>query len=767
MRTIHAAILVALAGACAAGGAASGQVVRVGRGSYATELPPGAKEPQPTIYKTAAVTGAMPTNDWWSSLAWVRYSERHYPHPLAVQAQKGGLRVYYPGPGIRSTRDAIFGFMPAGGGDDFVIGHSAQGEFPDARVDGFSDWFVRVLFAAGPRRMTVSYGHGSPFVYASYEGGTARVTFARAPKVWAGGESEAALGVSVGRRHYGLFGPTGSTWEGLGGRTLTNRAGAKRYFSAAVLPVATEEALALFRKCAHAHVTDTKVAWEYGPATGTVTTTYTFALRRHEGGAAGTLFALYPHQWRHTDAKLLEAGYDSVRGRMKLARGAALTTRMKFPGVLPSLPDAGGCDKARLARYVALDARRAQPGTKDTYWEGKHLGKLAALAPIAEQSGPPGAAEALRTALKARLEGWFTAAGRDGRAKRRGLFYYNRAWGTLIGYPASYASDTQLNDHHFHYGYFIKAAAEIARRDRAWSAPDRWGGMVKLLIRDVACADRADPMFPFLRSFDPYAGHSWASGHAKFGDGNNNESSSEAMNAWCAMILWGQAAGDRRVRDLGIYLHTTEMSAIGEYWFDTRDENHPKDYTPSVVTMIWGGKGANGTWFSAKPEAVHGINFLPIHGGSLYLGHDPAYVRKNYAAMVRENKGDRWDQWADILWMFLALADPDEAMKQFEAARDNYPAEGGNTKANTYHWLGNLRVLGRVDPTVTADYPLYAVFRKGGRRTYAVYNTSPKPQTVRFSDGFTLQAKTGGFAVGRRDVGAARTPPASLRRAGL
>ena len=149
--------------------------------------------------------------------------------------------------------------------------------------------------------------------------------------------------------------------------------------------------------------------------------------------------------------------------------------------------------------------------------------------------------------------------------------------------------------------------------------------------------------------------------------------------------------------------------------------------------MIWGGKGANETWFSAAPEAVHGINFLPIHGGSLYLGHDPAYVRKNYAAMVRENQGDRWDQWADILWMFLALADPDEAMTQFEAAKDNYPAEGGNTKANTYHWLGNLRILGRVDPTVTADYPLYAVFRKGRRRTYAVYNPSPKPRTVRFS----------------------------------
>src|SRR5688572_31565583 len=61
-----------------------------------------------------------------------------------------------------------------------------------------------------------------------------------------------------------------------------------------------------------------------------------------------------------------------------------------------------------------------------------------------------------------------------------------------------------------------------------------------LFRSDIASPDRQDKLFPFLRNFDPYAGHSWASGHARFGDGNNNESSSEAMNAWYGMILFGQ-----------------------------------------------------------------------------------------------------------------------------------------------------------------------------------------------------------------------------------
>ena len=147
--------------------------------------------------------------------------------------------------------------------------------------------------------------------------------------------------------------------------------------------------------------------------------------------------------------------------------------------------------------------------------------------------------------MKQRLESWFTAVKDKDAAKELGLFCYNRTWGTLIGYPASYGSDDQLNDHHFHYGYYIKAAAEVVRHDPAWAAPERWGGMVRLLIRDIASPNRKDEMFPFLRNFDPYAGHSWASGTALFASGNNHESSSEAMNAWTGIILWGEATGDR------------------------------------------------------------------------------------------------------------------------------------------------------------------------------------------------------------------------------
>lgn len=740
--------VLALAFIAAPAGAAEG-VVPAGAGSYLDKLPAGSKGPPSDIFQTDAVRAKMPTNDWWSSVAWMKFSERQYPHPLAVQCQKDGLRVFYPGKNITGSKDAVFGFMPGEKGDDLILGHSAGGDFPDARVDGWSDWFVRVRFGAAGKEMTVSYGHGSPFVYALYDGGNPTITFPAAPKVWSGDAKDAVLGITINGAHYALFGPSGSTWDGVGGKVLTSQSGGKRYFSLAVLPDEKPTTLALFRKHAYAHVTDTKVSWQYDVKTAAVTTKFAFTTVVHEPGAEATLFALYPHQWRYSKSPLLGSTYPSVRGTMKLAAGKEFTTEMKFPGVLPALPKMPDCDPAKITTYVRKEVDQKEPGVKDTYWDGKWLGRQAAVATIAEQYGLADATTELDNRIRTRLEDWFTA-GDGGKSKTKRVFAYDAKWGTLIGYPASYGSDTDLNDHHFHYGYFIRAAAEVARQDPKWAADDKWGGMVNLLIRDIASPDHADPLFPFLRNFDPYAGHSWASGNAKFGDGNNNESSSEAMNAWYGVALWGEATGNKAVRDLGVWLYTTEMAGIHEYWFNVHGDNFPKGYTPSVVTMVWGGKGANGTWFSGAPEAIHGINFLPITGGSLYLGLYPDYAKKNYDALVSERGGTDWKQWADILWMYRALSDPADAVKQFEAAGDKAKAEDGNSLANTYQWIYSLKALGRANASVTADDPQAVAFASGQGKTYVAYNGTAGAKVVKFSDGYELRANAKGYAVGKK-----------------
>ena len=782
------------------------EVIAAGAGSYTTERPAGTKGPPATIYKTDRVRGKMPSNDWWSSLAWASNAFAHYPHPLAVKTEPAGLRIAYPGANITANAKGIFGTMP-GGMDDFILGHSAQTNFSKPLVDGFSDWFVDVLFKTDesisqglgtdkdsrsesnprpslipgknpPPSLRVSYGHGSPFVYALYTGGTPRLVFSSVPRVWSGDAQSATLGVTVNGRHFGLFAPGGSTWRGLGTKEFICDNAGKEYFSVAVLPDNDPATLERFRRVAHAHVTDTRIEWSYdtgsrrgneaegasaakgppphvgGYATlGDVTTTFRFTTKVYEGDDAGTLFALYPHQWRNTAATLLPASYNSVRGAMKLAQGNEFTTRMKFPGVLPALPDADGRTAAQMQPLIDAELNRVVTPAPDTYWNGKQLGKLATLIPIAELYGLTNAAGTLRERLRTRLEDWFRATDTNGAAKVRTLFHYDERVGTLIGYPASYGSDTELNDHHFHYGYFIKADAEIARHDPAWASDARWGAMVKLLIRDVVSPDRADAMFPFLRCFDPYAGHSWASGTSHFPDGNNNESSSEAMNAWTGLILWAEATGDRALRDLGVFLFTTEMNAIQEYWFDVRDENHPPAFTASVATMIWGGKSVNETWFTADPQLVHGINWLPMHGGSLYLGHFPAYAEKNYRALVAEHKGgDQFTNWPDLAWMYRALSDPADAIRLYEAADLTRKIEDGNSLANVAHWIYNLNALGKPDRSYTADYPAYAVFNQAGVKAYVVWNLADAPLTVTFSDGTKVNASKRGPAVMRRSM---------------
>ena len=167
----------------------------------------------------------------------------------------------------------------------------------------------------------------------------------------------------------------------------------------------------------------------------------------------------------------------------------------------------------------------------DTYWNGKEFGKISEVIHIADQIGKHKIRDELVKLLQARLESWF-----DGKDQER-FFYYNQQWNALIGYPDSYGSADILNDHHFHYSYFIKAAATIAKFDPDWVKPENYGGMIDLLIRNCANYDRTDKRFPWMRFFDPYAGHSWASGNAGFASGNNQESSSESMNFASSLIF--------------------------------------------------------------------------------------------------------------------------------------------------------------------------------------------------------------------------------------
>jgi endoglucanase Acf2 len=733
-------------------GPSAAEVVRLGRGSFSTSLPPGAKGPadsrgqpaEPAV--SARVKGPVPTNDWWSSLVWKRNPDRPYSgpmfaHPLALRARAEGLEVAYPTHPTCTPdgRNYNYHFRP-----DLVVGVDGL-DAPRAVVDGFGDWTVSALWEGGGRTFRATVGHGLPYVYCEAAGGDAVVQCRGQAEVWR--RDGAAVGVTVNGHSYGLFAPAKSAWEGDGPfRAAVGRPGC---FAVAVLPEATPTALDLFARHAFAFVTDTQVSWAYDEPSATLTTKFRAATRPRQGTERRPILALYRHQWLNLPgeasrppakaaAALTEYAYVSPRGVMKVMVGEALETRMAFGGVLPGLPDVGGCNAGRLAGYIEEAARNARPlGTRDTYWTGKSLGRLASLAHVADAAGNAAARDRFLDAIRGTLERWFTA-GPDARPP---CFAYDGTWGTLIGYPASYGSDTQLNDHHFHYGYFVMAAAALARFQPEWASDRQWGPMVRLLIHDVACPRRDDRRFPFLRTFDPYAGHSWAAGHAAFAAGNNQESSSEAMNFAAGVILYGAATGDVALRDLGIFLHANEARAVAQYWFDADEAVFPDGYRHHALGILWSSGGAYATWWTANPEEIHGINFLPVTGGSLYLGRRPEALARNLADMEATNNGPA-REWRDLVRMARALVDPQAALEAVNADPD-HKATSGLSKAHTYHWIGSLARLGAVRTDVTADSPTAAAFGQGGQARHVAWNPSRRERTVTFSDGARLTVPAG------------------------
>ncbi len=718
----------------------------IGQGSYTTTLPGGAAGPSdfngnPAWPKvTNDFDKTILTNQWWSSLIWQYfpdnpYSDNLYAHPIAARAASDGLGIGYP------TYVALNNEYHANYLEDMRVGLVGLNS-PDTRVADYSDWTVTARWEGGGR-LDATLGHGLPFVYFTTGGGTARIDI---PTGFEGTwhNQNGVLGVSVNGHHYGIFGPAGSNWGGS--PPFQNNLNGQNYFSVAVLPDNNPATLEFYRQHAYAFITDTQVDWSYDEATANLRTSYTATSELKEGGNGNVnqpLMAMYRHQWINSSTPTTAYTYFSPRGDMKVVDGASFVTDMRFNGVLPGLPDEGTYDRNQLWAYVndvynEVVANPIQPS--DTYWGGKAVGRLAALVPIAEQVGHTQARDEFISQMKRLTEDWLNA--NDGQPS---LIYYNDVWDTAIGYPASFQADTQLNDHHFHWGYWIMAAATIARYDPAWASQDQWGGMIDFIIRDASSMDRHDPMFPFLRFFDIYAGHGWASGPALFAAGNNQESSSEGMNYATAVILWGSETGNTALRDLGIYMYANTVQAIEQYWFDVDGQVFPQDYDYEAVGMVWGNGGAYATWWTANVEEIHGINFLPFTGGSLYLGRNPSYVTRNYDHMVWRNGGQE-TEWVDIMWQYQALADPSAALAKFGSG--NYSPEGGESKAHTYHWLHNLNALGHLDSDVTSDIPTYAVFNNGGTRTYVAYNPHATNVSVAFSDGRCLDVAPGQIASG-------------------
>ena len=271
--------------------------------------------------------------------------------------------------------------------------------------------------------------------------------------------------------------------------------------------------------------------------------------------------------------------------------------------------------------------------------------------------------------------------------------------------------------------------------------------MVETLIKDVANWDVvADNRFPRLRNFDPYAGHSWANGHGSGWMGNDQESTSESINFSTALILWGANTCNNTIRDLGIYMYTNEVAAIEQYWFDINNSVFPAGYNQAVIAILRGNGGQYSIFWDPpgnNVSEIHGINLLPVTGGSLYLGRNPAYINTFLNEMhTGSDMGGINGVWRDIFWEYEAFTQTGTYNASAAVARFNansgYTPEPGESKAHTYHWINNLNKLGQLH-TVNGNVPTSATFIKSGTICYVAFNPPCNgPTTVSFSNGASM-----------------------------
>ena len=611
--------------------------------------------------------------------------------------------------------------------------------------------------------LDVTLGRGMPYCWVDFHEAAAVVeTFKDAAFETAEGRPAAfpmnaeRVVVAFPDRKFAVFAPPGSKIQLEGTRLRILFSGPLRRIAVSPLPKGLRpDALAA---AAMTPPLDTRLSWTYDPASATVQTKWDLTL---DGGGKTMVQGWLPHHYResHTETVFDGPEFLTPRGNMRCATGTSFQFSFRFDGLLPALPApaGGGFDPARMTGYLADFAQKWRVG-EDTYWGGKDLLRAGQCLDIAASTGQTAIAEDLKGKLHNALADWFTYTP----GEMAHYFARYGRWKALVGFRDSYGS-VQFNDHHFHYGYFTMASALLALHDPSF-LPD-FGPMATLAAKEYANWDRNDREFPFLRTFDIWEGHSNASGFSG-PNGNNQESSSEAMQSWAGLFLLGSALGNDGMRDAGAMGLAMERAATLQYWFNYsawKDGPAASNWSPAykhgTVGILFSGGQAFATFFSGDPGWIYGIQWFPVSATLDYLAADPAFARHLYGRMWedraewlhREAAGRNAPYSPDqntvaaagadlggVLLGYQLKFDPAAMLEELDRLRaaGNPVATDPNSVAVNYFLAHANLALGPRQWDWNASLPTAAVYKDpaSGALTFVVANYSDNPAEVVFQN---------------------------------
>eukprot|EP00934_Nitzschia_sp_Nitz4_P007562 Nitzschia sp. Nitz4//scaffold27_size158506//54819//58530//NITZ4_002596-RA/size158506-snap-gene-0.215-mRNA-1//-1//CDS//3329545476//7552//frame0 len=391
---------------------------------------------------------------------------------------------------------------------------------------------------------------------------------------------------------------------------------------------------------------------------------------------SGMIMYAMPH---HQDRMTIMEDYCTpvLLGSVCLVQGSNWTVHEDLPSIsfhAPRLPNATLFPDIIEAVVDDLSYQIAdnfQRGAGDTYFSGKQLARLSRIIVIAQEvldlcssrrrrAGlrnlvsdkyattcnsvtlpTQEAIDAAMAHLQDAVEVWING-------EAQAPFVYDPAWGGVVNCGCTYSNGNCINaypncpgltdaglnygfgfynDHHFHLGYHIHAAAVLAKYNPTWGLENY--DKVLLFVRDIANPSLEDTSFPLTRNKDWYHGSSWASGITQPPalTGMNQESTSEAIAGYEAVALYGkvmreifQDEGDserqevcNNIYKMGRLLTATELRSTKRYWQVTESKKlFDSVYEPSVVGILWSSKAWFGTWFGTLPYFMYGIQMIPL-----------------------------------------------------------------------------------------------------------------------------------------------------------
>ncbi len=702
---------------------------------------------RPMYINSDLLSQAVPSNGWWTQLLVQNYGGGNgiYTNPLRSAFSNQGVEITNPGTGFvqywnpegYNTMANFSLALP----DMFLKTSSLNTDYQTYVID-YSDTTVTVAMrnnSSPDDQMVMTYAQGSPFVFAEVadsekayltlaSNGVAGYEFYDLNSNLINGNSFTGDGFvirliqkhvgyvtfrpsNVGQpiysdRYFLVSLPAGSmvdlSSKNHPGGLINHLAfdlSSENYFSVAAINSLSEAEF--YHDFAYNRSLRGTVDFNLDEEISVVNTYYDQTIQNlNSSDEFSALQFLMPHHYQNSNVLLTDKIFNTVRGELKLLQGNSFSTSLSFNGVVPAfaLPDNSEFSELELNEYlVDLDARTSIDDEENflnaegPYWNGKALYPLAQGLIMADQIGDETLKWSFIGKLRYLLEDWLTYSSTTDEK----YLYYNEDWGTVYYSNNDFNTATELSDHAFTHGYLIYAASILGMYDSSFVS--EYGAIVEMLINDISYANRGEYDFGYLRTFDKWAGHTWAHGFGTFAEGNNIESSSEAISSWVGVYLWSLNTGDEEMRDAAIYGFVHEVSSAKTYMFDYSETIFPDNYNQYalVAGMIWGGKYDYATWFGANPTFIYGIQWLP-NGEyiSNYALNDEerAYLTKVYNKYLNAKEGVI-DTWYANMWSIQALIDSDLALQQFDKDKilnDDYPSD----LAQTYYLLHAIKYYG-------------------------------------------------------------------------